>query len=83
MNEHRAHARRLVRHHRRTPMPAHKETQLQLRARRWLIRNDPDPTRFWRSAALDSDFIAAVCINVMTYGPDVEGQRIMELAGYP
>lgn len=55
----------------------HVLNSLQLRARGWLIRNDPTPEGFWESAPLDSDFVGDVRQNLESFGPHGGGTRII------
>lgn len=53
--------------------------ELRLRARRWLIANDPTPDSYWESAPLDSDFVGDLRQNVRDFGPSSSGRRILNL----
>lgn len=51
--------------------------EIQLRARSWLIRNDPTPEMFWGSVPLGSDFVDDVRQNLRDFGPHAVGTRIV------
>lgn len=51
---------------------------IQKRARRWLIRHDPDAADFWRSLPVFTDFAAAVFDNIATFGPHRSGSKIAD-----
>lgn len=51
----------------------------QLRARAWLIRNDPDPDKFWEHQPLGTNFVENVEQNLRDFGPDKAGKDIVSM----
>lgn len=52
--------------------------KLQLRARKWLIREDPTPERFWEGVPLTNNFVQDVRQNLYTFGSSPSGRRIVD-----
>jgi hypothetical protein len=51
--------------------------ELQMRARRWLVRHDPEWRDGWLSLPIGADFAGAVRDNINSFGPHRSGDKIV------